>query len=356
MKNIIKYSLSAAALVTSVWILSSCTDWTDPESLGIHIPSLEDQNPGLYADYLKDLKNYKSSDHTLMFVSFENKKEAPSKQAEQLTALPDSIDYISLKNPDELHPWIQEEMGAVREKKGTRTIYSINYSTFESDWNAILKAEGAENYTEEQAREYITKRTEVMLALCNKYNYDGVTVTYTGRSMVSLKEEALKQYVERQKMFFDIISAWYEKNTDRILLFEGNIPFLAPENMTILTKCRYIILMTASSTSNGDMDVAGNWAVNSAGNLLDDASFIVSVETVQSDDAEGIHGYFTTVDENGNKLRAIKATAKWLGRPANGFARSGMYITNAQYDYYDADFVYRNIREAIGIMNPSPKK
>ena len=104
------------------------------------------------------------------------------------------------------------------------------------------------------------------------------------------------------------------------------------------------------------MDVAGNWAVNSAGNLLDDTSFIVSVETVQSDDAEGVHGYFTTVDEHGNKLRSVEATATWLGRPANGFARSGMFVTNAQHDYYDVDFVYRNIREAIGIMNPSPKK
>jgi len=32
-----------------------------------------------------------------------------------------------------------------------------------------------------------------MLALCDKYNFDGVIADYTGRSLVSLPEAALKE-------------------------------------------------------------------------------------------------------------------------------------------------------------------
>lgn len=39
--------------------LSSCEDWTEVESLDIHTPSLEEQNPQLYEDYLKDLNALK---------------------------------------------------------------------------------------------------------------------------------------------------------------------------------------------------------------------------------------------------------------------------------------------------------
>ncbi|EJW97724.1 hypothetical protein EVA_14166 [gut metagenome] len=50
--------------------LFSCDDWTEVESLEIHSPSFEEQNPQLYADYLKDLDAYKASDHHISFVSF----------------------------------------------------------------------------------------------------------------------------------------------------------------------------------------------------------------------------------------------------------------------------------------------
>lgn len=68
------------------------------ESLDIHTPSLEEQNPQLYEDYLKDLNAFKASDHHVLFVSFSNVAN-PVKQGERLTALPDSVDYISLNNP-----------------------------------------------------------------------------------------------------------------------------------------------------------------------------------------------------------------------------------------------------------------
>ncbi len=58
-----------------------------------------------------------------------------------------------------------------------------------------------------------------MLSLVDKYNYDGVIVDYVGRSLLSLKDEPLRTYIARQKGFFDIISTWKSRHTDKFFLF-----------------------------------------------------------------------------------------------------------------------------------------
>ena len=52
----------------------SCSDWTDPESINIHTPSMEEQNPELYAQYLESLNNFKATDHQVVIVSVNNEK------------------------------------------------------------------------------------------------------------------------------------------------------------------------------------------------------------------------------------------------------------------------------------------
>ena len=80
----------------------SCSDWTDPESINIHYSTFEEQNPQLYADYIRDLKRYKDGEHKLVFVSFDNPETNPINQTERLTAIPDSVDFICLNNPEKL--------------------------------------------------------------------------------------------------------------------------------------------------------------------------------------------------------------------------------------------------------------
>ena len=108
MKNNLKYRLSALLFLASALTITSCSDWTDVESLQLNTPTFEEQNPQLYADYLKDLNRYKSEEHKVTFVSFENPKGSPGKQAERLTVVPDSVDFICLNNP-EVSPEVQRE-------------------------------------------------------------------------------------------------------------------------------------------------------------------------------------------------------------------------------------------------------
>ena len=66
MKRIVKNSLFTAILMVWGMMYSSCEDWTDPESINIHYSTFEEQNPQLYADYIRDLKRYKDGEHKLV--------------------------------------------------------------------------------------------------------------------------------------------------------------------------------------------------------------------------------------------------------------------------------------------------
>ena len=326
MKNNLKYRLSALLFLASALTITSCSDWTDVESLQLNTPTFEEQNPQLYADYLKDLNRYKSEEHKVTFVSFENPKGSPGKQAERLTVVPDSVDFICLNNP-EVSPEVQAEMVKIREK-GTRTVYSIDYSSIENAWKEKVKAEP--ELTEEDALQYIGERTNEMLALCDKYNFDGVIADYTGRSLVSLPEAALKEYNDRQQKFFGEVMNWQGNHDDKTLVFYGNVQYLVPENMDMLSKFDYIMLKTASSTNADDLALKA---------------------LPQADDKDKVKGYWSTVDEKGNKLVAAPGAARWMVEASPNYTRKGIFIMNVHNDYYNNTYGY--VREVIRIMNPN---
>ena len=56
------------------------------------------------------------------------------------------------------------------------------------------------------------------------------------------------------------------------------------------------------------------------------------------------------------KARAIKEAAYWITEPSADYTRAGIAIYNIQNDYYNADAIYPCVKEAINIMNPSPRK
>lgn len=350
MKNSIKNSLRISALAAaSVLMFASCNDWTEPEGLDIKTPSVDSN---LYADYLNNLKTYKSGAHKAVFVTYENSKEAPANQSGHLTVLPDSVDFISLNNPDALHATTADEMSQVREK-GTRVIYNIDFPSFEAEWLQIVKDDQTGELTEESALAYFTKRTGELLALCDKWGYDGITFTYLGRSPVSLTEAEKAVYDARQKSFLTPIAEWRAAHKSKSFSFAGNPNFLLDENKTLLAECDYIVLQTDAVANEDDLTLRSLYAVKSADVPAD--RIVVSAQTTRPGDEKLLYGYFGTFDEAGNPVRAISGCARWTVLPSPSFTRAGLMIRDAQYDYFDNTLVYRNIREAIGIMNPSPK-
>ncbi|MCD8072090.1 MAG: glycoside hydrolase family 18, partial [Alistipes sp.] len=198
MKNFIKNSFVISMLAAAcILALPSCSDWNEEERLDIKTPSLEDQNPKLYAQYLENLRQYKARPHKVVFTALDNYQATASKKSEQLGSLPDSVDYISLMNPDAKSSLLDKDIQQVRDK-GTKVIYDIDFSVFDGEWALMVKEDEDGTLTEEDALEYIGVRTDEMLALCDKYGYDGITFTYAGRSHVSLTQAEKAVYSGRQ--------------------------------------------------------------------------------------------------------------------------------------------------------------
>lgn len=347
MKNTVKKGLRFSSLfAASALLLAACSEWTEYESLDIKTPSMDQ---GLYADYVKNLKAYKAGSHKVAMASFENVANGPTRQAERLTVLPDSLDVILLNNPDNLHAGYVSEMKKVREK-GTRVGYAIDYATIEAEWTEMLKADAS--LTEEQALTYIADRTTEMLSLCDKWGYDGLVFTYVGRSTASMTEEALAQYGARQAAYFNTVAAWRESHKSAFFAYRGLAQYVLAANKPLLADCNYIILETTSASNLSEMTIAASAAVDSGDVPAD--RFIVTTETTRYNDEDKIYGYLGTTDAEGNAERSIRGGALWVGQPSD-FTRAGMLILNAQYDYYDNTPIYFHLREAIDIMNPSPK-
>ena len=128
-------SLAGACLL----LLSGCSEWTEPQSVEIKVPTLESQNPELYAQYLQSLREYRSSDHKVMIAKFDNVPGAPSGRAEHLNCLPDSVDYVILNNPDNLSDAMVTEMDEIRQEKGMKTMYTVSYDTIEDEYILLLQ-------------------------------------------------------------------------------------------------------------------------------------------------------------------------------------------------------------------------
>lgn len=347
------YSLFLAACLATSVLLGACEDWTEIESLDINTPSLQETNPQLYEDYLKDLNTYKGGNHKLVMVSVDNVAD-PSKQAERLTALPDSVDYISLNNPDNLSAAMVADFDKVR-VKGMKVVYTINFAEFEETWKDMQKADPS--LTEEDAVAYLNQRTEDMLALTDKYNFDGIIADYTGRSLVSLKGEELEQYSNRQANFFNLLKTWKEK-IGKSLLFYGNVQYLTADNISLTGMFDYLILKTALSSNGGDLTLKALLAVQAGKDVFGDESnpvptdrFIACVQLPKADDKDQIIGYWNSLNELGEKMLATEGAAWWNIQASENFERKGMFIMNVQADYYNDTFA--SVREVIQIMNPS---
>lgn len=384
-RNIKKFLLPVVAAVAVTF--AACSDWTETESLDIHYPSIDEQNPALYRKYLESLRNYKAGDHKVVFATMNNSTEAPGQRNEHLTTMPDSVDFICLTNPANLHPTLVKEIGQVHEK-GTRVVYNIDYNAIEKLWQQKLEEEEAnkpdepetpdtpdtpdtpvvaqeqeggegeggdpvepEETEETRFLKFCEEQTALQLAHCDRYGFDGISFTYTGRALESMTEEVKAIWAARQEAFLSGIRTWAAAHEGKLLFFQGS-----PQNLidkTILGDCDHIIIPLLSATS-GDQLSYGVLMAAVEGVPAD--RFIVGVKTVSPTDESDERGYFAGLDSDGkSRLRATKGAAQWVVTPAAGYTKSGIAVDEAHNDYYNITLVYKNIREAISIMNPAPK-
>lgn len=350
-----KNLLYPLACALSAVFLGACSDWTDPESLEIKVPTVEERYPTDYANYIANLNRYKQEAHKTVFVSIDN-VQAPTQQAHRLTAMPDSIDYICLNHPQELSEAMVKEMEEVR-LKGTKVIYTVDYDLIEKEWKAKTKENP--NLTEEDALKYIVARTEEQLALCTTFNYDGFIANYTGLSLVSMVESVLATYNARQQAFLNTLATWKKANPKKSMSFYGNVQYLVPANMTLLADYDFLILKSLFSTNADDLSLkaflaieAGKDAPNEevTKNPVPSDRFVAIVNMPIPNDKKKEQGYWSTIDSAGETVIAAYGAAAWIREASPNYTRKGIMLNAVQQDYFNNE--YAQVREIIQIMNP----
>lgn len=361
--NIFKTILLAAAAVSS----ASCSEWTEPESVGFHYTTLEEKNPELYKAYFQSVRDYRDSDHKVVIAKFDNKATTPAGRAEHITCLPDSVDYIILYNP-EVSAAIADEMREVRELKGQKVLYQIEYKAIENEYKAYAEAwndahQPAEGEDEEvpsdpadtliSLNNYVSDAVKARTAYLAEYGYDGVNIVYSSRNPASCTEDALDELKAAQAAFLAPIAEALASCPDALVFFEGTPQYIL-ENVEIVENADYLIIPATGAVNEYELSYELGLA-NRHGNIPSDR-FVVLVTTRSLVDPALTDGTFSGTDRNGKEMTAIIGAAEWTAKSTSGVVKAGIAVENAQNDYFNLSEVYYNIREAISIMNPSPIK
>ncbi len=175
------HNLLSALFIISLTI-ASCDDWTEPESLTINKPTIEEQNPELYASYLAYLRKYRETEHQKVYAWFDNSVKERFSRAHYLTDIPDSIDVVGLIYPDRLTQNELNEIAEIRNKKGIKVIYSIDFDKIKEAYNEKRMNAPEEEPLSESFRDFLTDSLSNALTLLRKYKYDGISLNYVGKS------------------------------------------------------------------------------------------------------------------------------------------------------------------------------
>ena len=341
----------------------SCSDWTDPESLNIHVPSIEEQSPELYAQYLKSLNDFKTSEHQVVIVSVNNVSTVTTSRSQHLTDMPDSLDYICLNNTMEVNQANISEMKEVR-RLGTKVLGLVDFDAIESAWKKIIEEEAAnavpnlesnetengeegEETADDATRfiEYCKKEVAKQIAAINTLEVDGIMVNYTGFDLNSLVEESeIAAETARQGAFFDAVANWKAANAYKDLIFKGS-----PQNViskSLLSDCKYIIVNAHSAKNEYEMSYLILMA--SAKDVPNDR-FVMGVTTPYLTNSGSYNG------ELGDGSSAIIGAARWAVAKTADYNKSGISIDAAEQDYFNVSNVYPTLKEAISILSPTVK-
>ena len=135
---------------------ASCEDWNETEAVKQKVERPEDQNPELWAEYTAALRDYKQSEHFIVYARLFNSPQPGTSEKDFMRCLPDSLDIVSLTNADNFSKYDAEDMPAMREK-GTKVLYQVDY--------VVLDTKATENVT------------DLKMQVLNATGYAGVPAT-----------------------------------------------------------------------------------------------------------------------------------------------------------------------------------
>lgn len=314
MKTIINRLFTYSWLLMAFTLPAACSDWNEPKPVTIDINSAKDQNPELWARYMQVLHTYKQSKHYVTYARFDNSTEQLVNEGNYLRSLPDSLDIVTLSNPDRISEYDREDIPLLQEKS-TRVLYLVDYAA-QAATLADVTALGA----------WLDKA----VSAANELNLDGFA--FTGMPLYSGTDAEISAHKEKSRLIVSKLSA--AVGQDKLLVLEGNPAFVDDAD---LGKLNYVVLNTADLTNVTDLklQVAGVLANDK---LPKDKLLL----------AARIGDQIT--DETSVKQDAVTLMTD---RVASLGPLGGLGVYSIGKDYYNPEMNYEITRMAIQLMNPS---
>lgn len=295
--TIIRFFVAVAAFVA----LISCNDWTEMETVEQKVSRPWEQNPELWAQYTAALRNYKQSEHFIVYARLYNSPEQAVSEQDYMRCLPDSLDIVSLTNADNFSAFDAEDMPAMHEK-GTKVLYQIDYAGRKDELPDLAA--------------YL----ENVIAAVAANGMDGYSFTAD-----PLDAAATVQIVSK-------LSA--AKREGQLLVFEGNPLSLAAEDRA---RIDYVVLDTEKTEHATDVKLQVLNALNYAG--IEPERLLLAAEMNAP-----------LYDEERVEYAAVEEMAR---RVVEFGPLAGLAIYNIGEDYYHAKMNYETVSEAIQTLNPS---
>jgi len=294
-------------IVLSFMAFVSCSKWTDTEPISINYLRPWDQNPALWEAYRSSLCAYKESDHYLFYARFENAPDKATSEKDFMRCLPDSLDFASLTNADNLSAYDKEDL-AWMESIGTKVLYQVDLTKKEFASTNELEA-------------YLDK----VIACVKENGLSGYS--FTGQYVLgnALNESLASAAVTK-------LSA--AKTEGQALVFEGN-PLFIPE--ADRSKVDLFVLDSEKTENTQDLRFQILTAL--------DYAKVPASKLLLGADMDGI-----IQDENREKCASVPELAR---RVVSFGPLAGLGITNISSDYYSYDGNYVVTRAAIQLLNPS---
>lgn len=178
-------NISLPVLGTMLMLFTSCSKWTQPQNLDFRHKTQEEIDPAAYENYLSGIREYKKTEHKLMFVTMKGSAEHPSSQNQHLMAMPDSADFVIVDINDALHSTVVAEIPQIRERKGTEALLFVDYARIHTAWGLLEDKradEGKPAGTTEEAAQFFKEQTQKQLDRCGEYGFHGLVASFVGNT------------------------------------------------------------------------------------------------------------------------------------------------------------------------------
>lgn len=360
MKKLLTY-LFTGAIGLSV---ASCSDWTEPEAVDSKYGTVEES--ANYPAYLESLRKYRNSEHTLVYAWVNLTANGPANQSERVTSLPDSIDVLVLSATNEIHPIVANDLQKVREQKGMKVMFLVDFDALKSEHNSlcnelggqremlIAEYEAREDYNDPSVQEelaqllaglanptledYVLENLTAKLTYAKSMKVDGAMFAFDGKLTNYMTPDEKKAYEAQKFLFLGAASDWHRRNPGMIFDYMGKpqnlvgTPYIDEFNMLFMRDG-----LSASSTNNFSFILT---QASTDGVPADRLGMMTTFESADPDDTTT--GFFS------DGSYAINGLTKWV--KTNNVAAVG--VQNVQFDYFSSLFSYPHVRALIQAANP----